>query len=127
MQRRPDQLTGGARAAVPGGIDVIGAEPRRAAQDGDGRRAVARRTGYPRTWQPHRAEAGARDGDRPENMTSRLRASMASRRQVRRHHRDLVTIQPPVTACRTRPRGCLTSGRTTVCRWPYHDAPERMS
>jgi len=30
--------------------------------------------------------------------------------QVRRHHRNLVTIQPPITACRTHLRGCLTSG-----------------
>jgi hypothetical protein len=48
---------------------VIDAELHCAAQDGDGRCAVARRTEYPRTWQLHRAEANAIHGDRPENMT----------------------------------------------------------
>ena len=74
MQRRADQLIGHARAVVLGGVDVIDAELHRAAQDGDGRCAVARRTEYPRTWQLHRAEANARHGDRPENMTSWLHA-----------------------------------------------------
>jgi hypothetical protein len=86
---------------------VIDAERHRAAQHGDGRCAVARRTEYPRTWQLHRAEANARHGDRPENMTSWLHASMIRPRQVRRHHRNLVTSQPPIAAC-------LTSGSTTV-------------
>jgi uncharacterized protein YijF (DUF1287 family) len=73
---------------------VIDAEFHRAAQDADGRCDVARRTEYPRTWQLHRAEANARHGDRPENMTSWLHTSMVGRRQVRRHHRNRVTIQP---------------------------------
>jgi hypothetical protein len=42
---------------------------------------------------------------------------------MRRHHRNLVTIQPPIAACRTLPRGCLTSGSTAVCRWSYSSAP----
>ena len=113
MQRRPDQFIGDAGAVVLGGVDVIDAELHRVAQDGDGRCAVARRTEYPRTWQLHRAEANARHGDRPENMTSWFHASMVRRRQVRRHHRNLVIIQPPVAACRARLRGCLTSGSTT--------------
>src|SRR4029077_18641761 len=114
--RRPDEFIGDAGAVILGGIDVIDAELHRAAQDGDGRCAVARRTEYPRTWQLHRAEANARHGDRPENMTSWLHASMVRRRQVRRHHPNLVTIQPPIAACRTRLRRCRTSGSTTV--WP---------
>ena len=56
-------------------------------------------------------------------MTSWLHASMVRPRQVRRHHRNLVTIQPPIAARRTRLRGCLTSGSTTVRRWSYDDAP----
>ena len=96
MQRRADQLIGDAGAVILGGVDVIDAEGHRAAQDGDGRRAVARRAEYPRTWQLHRAEANARYGERPENMTSWLHASMVRPRQVRLHHRNLVTIQPMV-------------------------------
>jgi hypothetical protein len=126
MQRRADQLIGDARTAIPGGADMIDAELHRAAHHGDGRCATARRTEYPRTWQLHRAEANARHGDRPENMTSWLHAPMVRPRQVRRHHRNLVTTQPPTAACRTRQPGCLTSGRTTVCQWPWDDAPERM-
>src|SRR6478609_9631038 len=107
MQRRADQLIGDAGAVILGGVDVIDAERHRAAQDGDGRCAVARRTEYPRTWQLHRAEANARHGDRPESMTSWLHSSMIRPRRVRRHHRNPVTIQPPIAAC-------LTSGSTTM-------------
>ena len=39
-----DQLIGDAGAVILGGVDVIDAERHRAAQDGDGRCAVARRT-----------------------------------------------------------------------------------
>ncbi len=114
MQRRPDQFIGDAGAVVLGGVDVIDAEIHRAAQDGDGRCAVARRTEYPGTWQLHRAEANAKHGDRPENMTSWLHASMVRRRQVRRHHRNLVIIRPPISTCRTRLTGTRPAPGATV-------------
>jgi hypothetical protein len=47
MQRRPDQFIGDGGAVVLGRVEVIDAESHRAAQDGDSRCAVARRTEYP--------------------------------------------------------------------------------
>jgi len=49
MQRRADQLIGDAGAVVLGGVDVIDAEPHRAAQDCD---SAARSRGGPNTPGP---------------------------------------------------------------------------